>query len=148
MSRVRHNAKSIENRYNSFKILTKLFETFCPLQERPRHFEKVKQYSILWLSTIGDWRLMPKPILAQRVKSVSGNLNSRMQQIRNKSPRMRCAVNRRLLKTLLTSLAPFTWPIRGFRQPGANFNFGAPIFPKILVRGGGGLTIFFRTLKK
>ena len=43
MSRVRQNAKSIENRYNSFKILTKLFETFCPLHERPRHFEKVKQ---------------------------------------------------------------------------------------------------------
>ena len=33
MSRVRQNAKSIENRYNSFKILTKLFETFCPLHE-------------------------------------------------------------------------------------------------------------------
>jgi hypothetical protein len=32
--------KSIENRYNSFKILTKMFETFCPLHERPRHFEK------------------------------------------------------------------------------------------------------------
>ena len=30
MSRVRHNAKSIENRYNSFQIFTKLFETFCP----------------------------------------------------------------------------------------------------------------------
>jgi dGTP triphosphohydrolase len=29
MSRVRHNAKSIENRYNSLKILTKLFETFA-----------------------------------------------------------------------------------------------------------------------
>ena len=40
MSRVRHNAKCIENRYNKFKILTKLFETFCPLHERPRHFEK------------------------------------------------------------------------------------------------------------
>jgi hypothetical protein len=33
MSRVRHNAISIENRYNSLKILTKLFETFCPLHE-------------------------------------------------------------------------------------------------------------------
>jgi hypothetical protein len=33
VSRVRHNAKSIENRYNSLKILTKLFETFCPLHE-------------------------------------------------------------------------------------------------------------------
>ena len=43
MSRVRHNAESIENRYNSFRILTKLFETFCPLHERHRHFEKVKQ---------------------------------------------------------------------------------------------------------
>jgi hypothetical protein len=43
MSRVIHNAKSIENRYNSFKILTKLFETSCPLHERPHHFEKVKQ---------------------------------------------------------------------------------------------------------
>jgi hypothetical protein len=44
MSRVRHNAKSIENRYNSAKIFTKwgpkLFETFCPLHEKPRHFEK------------------------------------------------------------------------------------------------------------
>jgi hypothetical protein len=35
MPRVRHNAKSIENRYNSLKILTKLFETFSPLHERP-----------------------------------------------------------------------------------------------------------------
>jgi hypothetical protein len=33
MSRVRHNAKSIENGYNSLNILTKLFETFCPLHE-------------------------------------------------------------------------------------------------------------------
>jgi dGTP triphosphohydrolase len=41
MSRVRHNAKSIENRYNSLKILTKLFETFCPLT-KGRHFEKDK----------------------------------------------------------------------------------------------------------
>ena len=86
-------------------------------------------------------------------KTVSGNLNSRMQQIGNQSPRMGCAVNRRLLiKTLLTSLAPFTWPIRGIRQPGANFNFGAPIFLKNIGeregRGGGGVTIFFRTLKK
>jgi hypothetical protein len=43
MPRVIHNAKSIENRYNSFKIFTKWgpkFETFCPLHERPRHFEK------------------------------------------------------------------------------------------------------------
>ena len=40
MSRVRHNAKSIENRYNSFQMFTKLFETFCPLHEMPRHFEK------------------------------------------------------------------------------------------------------------
>jgi hypothetical protein len=40
MSRVRYNAKSIENRYNTFKIFTKLFETFCPLHERPRHFGK------------------------------------------------------------------------------------------------------------
>ena len=69
---------------------------------------------------------------------MSGNLNSRMQQIRNQSPRMRCAVNRRLLKTLLTSLAPFTWPIRGIRQPGANLNFGAPIFPKNIGQRGGG----------
>jgi hypothetical protein len=30
-----YNAKSIENRYDSLKILTKLFETFCPLHERP-----------------------------------------------------------------------------------------------------------------
>jgi hypothetical protein len=43
MSRVRYKAKSMKNRYNSFKILTKLFETFCPLHERLRHFEKVKQ---------------------------------------------------------------------------------------------------------
>jgi hypothetical protein len=35
MLKVRHNAKSIENRYNSLKILTKLFDTFCPLHERP-----------------------------------------------------------------------------------------------------------------
>jgi hypothetical protein len=35
MPRVRHNAKSIENRYNTLKILTKLFGTFCPLHERP-----------------------------------------------------------------------------------------------------------------
>ena len=41
MPRVRHNAKSIENRYNSLKILTKLFETFCPLT-KGRHFEKDK----------------------------------------------------------------------------------------------------------
>jgi hypothetical protein len=41
MSIVRHNAKSIENRYNSLKILTKLFETFCPLT-KGRHFEKDK----------------------------------------------------------------------------------------------------------
>ena len=40
MSRVRHNAKYIENRYNWFKIFTKLFETFWPIHERPRHFEK------------------------------------------------------------------------------------------------------------
>ena len=33
MPRVRHHANSIENRYNSLKILTKLFETFCPLHE-------------------------------------------------------------------------------------------------------------------
>jgi hypothetical protein len=80
MSKVRHNAKSIENRYNSFKIFTKwgpkLFETFCPLHERPRHFEKVKQLiNILFCgyrrSEIGDWkleiadpRMLPKPILA------------------------------------------------------------------------------------
>ena len=41
MPRVRHNAKSTENRYNSLKILTKLFETFCPLT-KGRHFEKDK----------------------------------------------------------------------------------------------------------
>jgi hypothetical protein len=35
MPRVRHNAKSIKNRYNSLKILTKLFEIFCPLHEKP-----------------------------------------------------------------------------------------------------------------
>jgi hypothetical protein len=33
MPRVRHHANSIENRYNSLKILKKLFETFCPLHE-------------------------------------------------------------------------------------------------------------------
>jgi hypothetical protein len=33
MSRVRHNAKSIENGHNSLNIFTKLFETFCPLHE-------------------------------------------------------------------------------------------------------------------
>jgi dGTP triphosphohydrolase len=33
MSRVRNNAKSIENRYKSLNILTKLFETFCTLHE-------------------------------------------------------------------------------------------------------------------
>jgi hypothetical protein len=96
MSRVRHNAKSIENRYNSksienrynsFKILTKLFETFnCPLHERPRHFEKVKQLinilfcgyrrrlEITWVSgpprvwarlEIADPLNVPKPILAR-----------------------------------------------------------------------------------
>jgi dGTP triphosphohydrolase len=41
MSRVRHNAKSIQNRYNSLKMLTKLFEIFCPLT-KGRHFEKNK----------------------------------------------------------------------------------------------------------
>ena len=66
MSRVRHNAKSIENRYNSFKIFTKwgpkLFETFCPLHERPRHFEKDQAViNILFCRyrrlEIGDWKL-------------------------------------------------------------------------------------------
>jgi hypothetical protein len=33
MSTVRNNAKSIENRNNSLKIWTKLFETFCPFHE-------------------------------------------------------------------------------------------------------------------
>jgi hypothetical protein len=63
---------------------------------------------------------------------------------------MRCAVNRRLLKTLLTSLAPFTWPIRGIRQPGANFNFGALIFPKNIGEreGRGGVNNFFPDIKK
>jgi hypothetical protein len=67
MSRVRHNAKSIEDRYNSFKIFTKFFETFCPLHERPRHFRKIKQLiNILFCgyqSTIRE-KCEPKPILA------------------------------------------------------------------------------------
>ena len=94
--------------------------------------------------------LRQQKVLNINTKSVSGNLNSRMQQIRNQSPRMRCAVNRRLLKTLLTSLAPFTWPIRGIRQPGANFNFGAPIFPKNIGEreGRGGVNNFFPDIKK
>jgi hypothetical protein len=36
ISTVRHNAKSIENSRNSLKILTKLFETFCPLTKAER----------------------------------------------------------------------------------------------------------------
>jgi hypothetical protein len=63
MSRVRHNAKSIENRYNSFKSFTKLFETFCPLHESPRHLKRIKQLiNILFCgyrrSTIRDpWQM-------------------------------------------------------------------------------------------
>jgi hypothetical protein len=77
MSRVRHNAKSIENRYNSFKILTKSFETFFPLQERPRQFEKVKQLiNILFCGyrrrlEIADPLNVPKPKLAPASKNLT-----------------------------------------------------------------------------
>jgi hypothetical protein len=39
--------KSIENRCNSLKILTKLFETFCPLNEWAPHFETELLHSSL-----------------------------------------------------------------------------------------------------
>ena len=73
MSRVRHNAKSIESRYNSFKIFTKLFETFCPLHESPRHFEMVKQLiSILFCG----YRRRMEIQYCRSVKNESRNLYS------------------------------------------------------------------------
>jgi hypothetical protein len=53
ISRVRHNAKSIENKYNSLNILTKLFETFWTLHETrfENHFEKDKLGFILLLGS-------------------------------------------------------------------------------------------------
>jgi hypothetical protein len=63
MSRVRHNAKSIENRYNSLKTLTKCSKRFA-YSTKCRHFEKDKFGSSLifyfvaiqenWRSTIGN----------------------------------------------------------------------------------------------
>jgi hypothetical protein len=63
MSRVRHNAKSIENRYNSLKILTKCSKHFAH-STKGRHFEKDEFGSSLifyfvaiqenWRSTIGN----------------------------------------------------------------------------------------------
>jgi hypothetical protein len=61
MSRVRHNAKSIESRYNSLNILTKLFETFCH-STKGRHFEKDKLsfirqlINILFCGHHNDWK--------------------------------------------------------------------------------------------
>jgi hypothetical protein len=53
MPRVRQHAKSIENRHNSLKILTKLFETFCPLHEtRKAAILKMINWALLGSSLI------------------------------------------------------------------------------------------------
>jgi dGTP triphosphohydrolase len=76
MSRVRHSAQSIENRYNSLKILTKLFETFCH-STKGRHFEIdklgfIRQSLILYFVAIKRRKIRAETNLVPRVCLFAG----------------------------------------------------------------------------